>query len=157
MPNTPSDNIRQQIADAIDQLPHLLEQPRATSDHNPVLSWMDPRLAQKRRWLWSGVSVFVVAIIGIWVVNTQTFFRTAKEQGFPEKMLIERAKADSEQLMNTVQARNDLERITAERKERAETAKTALQVALQSIIDTAQAAAITTTTLRASTSTSTQQ
>jgi hypothetical protein len=120
---------------------------------NRLLSWIDPRHSQKKRFVWGGVSVFIVAIVGIWVVNTKTVFQQAQDKGFPEKILLERAKADSEQLMNSIQASQDLQTIVDERQKQ-QAIRTSLQSAFAHVIDSANAASVTSRVVPATSTTS---
>lgn len=145
-------NLEEQIAAAVDELPSILHLPNAEKVGSRVHTWIDPRHHQKRRLVWLGVSIFVIAIIGVWIVNTQSVFEQVRTQGFPEKVLLERAKADSEQIMNTVEAKNDLQTVVTERQKQ-EAVRASLQAAFAHVIDSANAADATSTIAPAATST----
>lgn len=159
--------IAEQIAAAVAQIPDIVapnqarhfEEPGSvreeeptdeTAAGQPIWQLIDPHHHQKRLWLWSGVTIFVTIIVVLWSINTLSFFTDVREKGFPEKLLLERIKADTESIVNSIESENDLETIARERQERVANAEAALASALQGLIEGANAATASTSTVTSS-------
>ena len=78
----------------------------------------------KHVWMWTGVSIFSLAILVIWLVNTKTFIESSAFGGADKTDLLQQGKQDFEKTIELINKSDNTEELRSDQKKAEEKQKT---------------------------------